>query len=90
MCAIQNVCAICNDGIMMTTLTRFESMKSRAGIRLALRTMRAARRLGVLVFNAMHETRRRQAARVIAQEWYLAGLGGAARLGSAGVGNGHR
>ena len=62
----------------MTTTAEFESVKS-GGIAAIMRRLFAGpRRCGALLLMGMHETRRRQAARIIANPQYLAGFG---RLG---------
>ena len=59
----------------MTTTVEFESVKGGGVAAVLRRCIAALRRGGALLLMGMHETRRRQAARIIADPHYLAGFG---------------
>lgn len=68
----------------MTAVIKFELAKD-ANVPARLhRIVALFARCGARLLAGMHEARRRQAARIIADERYLAGLGGAAHLKGAG------
>jgi hypothetical protein len=69
-----------DDGCTMTTLSNFESVKQGTAAALWRRVGAYLRRYGSFVLRGLHEQRRREAARILAHERYLAGVGGAARL----------
>jgi hypothetical protein len=59
----------------MTAPANFESVKGGAVIAVVRRCFAGLRRCGALLLMGMHETRRQQAARIIADRRYLAGPG---------------
>ncbi len=70
-----------NDGCKMTMTSTFAQVKVGNGISARMRRVGAfLRRCGAAWLRGMHEQRRREAARVIAHERYLAGLDCATRL----------
>ena len=65
----------------MTMISTFPQMKSGNGISARMRRAGAMlRRFGAAWMRGLHEQRRREAARIIAHERYLAGLSQAARI----------
>jgi|SRR6185437_1244425 len=68
-------CRYDHDETAMTATVEFESVKGGASVGAMRRCFAALRRCGARLLMGMHETRQRQAARVIADTRYLAGLG---------------